>query len=107
SFAEELTERETAEVYRWIAEQFPRETDPDHRDDGVYLVSARDSVATFRDSLLRRLQERGTSAAVDAIAWLSKQIPDLHLKWILVEVKKLARTRAWKPFTPREALRTL
>jgi hypothetical protein len=106
--SEYLTEFETAEMYAWIFKEFPPAEDPKRDSEFFSLVSARETIAEFRDSLLRRLQERGTPAAVRAVEWIAAECGSTPLmKWILVETKRLAASAAWHPLEPMDLARSV
>jgi hypothetical protein len=101
----ELTDLELGRVFKVLMTYFPPGTDVDRSGEGAYLVSPRDSVTEFRNSLLRRLQERGTADSLLVLEQTVKEFPDsTWLKWALVEARKIAVERAWHPLTPQEFL---
>jgi hypothetical protein len=104
SIAERLSEEEMAELFVWLAHEYSYDTDPQH--EGVYAVSPNDEARSFRNSVLKRLKERGTDRAVAAIEKLVRQLPELPwLKWTLVEAQDTRRRRNWIPLKPSEILK--
>jgi predicted NACHT family NTPase len=104
SIAERLSEEEMAELFIWLAHEYSYDTDPRH--EGVYAVSPNDEARSFRNSVLKRLKERGTDRAVAAIEKLVRQLPELPwLKWTLVEAKDNRRRQNWIPLKPTEILK--
>ncbi|MEQ1728596.1 MAG: hypothetical protein ABL982_09455 [Vicinamibacterales bacterium] len=100
-----IPEKSVAELFAWIEECYPRAEDPDQ--DGWHSVTSREDVATFRDSLLHGLVQRGTDAALAAISELLVKCSHLPwIKWQLLEARKVVRTTSWEPLTSME-LRSL
>lgn len=103
-FAHYIHESDAADLYIWLSREFPHREDPKH--DGAHGVGPRESIADFRDSILRDLQSRGTVASKNAIERIVQELPDLDwLKWILVEARKATLQHTWMPPTPRVLLR--
>ena len=91
-----FTEDELAELFIWLTRQYPYEED--HRHDGAFTVSRRDSIAEWRDGILRHLKQRGTEAAGTAIAHMVDELPHLDwLKWTLLDARAIARRQTWTP----------
>lgn len=98
-----LPESEVASLYIWLANEYPHSEDPDH--DGVHFVGLRESVAHFRDAVLRVLQERGTAGALTAIQRISDELP--HLRWLkhtLVTARDRMLRQSWLPPQPEDVL---
>lgn len=101
----QTTEDQLADFYIWLARQYPHVEDP--RYEGAHSVGPRESIADFRDALLRHLKERGTSQACEAIRQIAIELPELDwLKWTLLEAQAIARRHTWVPPQPREILAT-
>ncbi len=99
-----LTEDQLAELYIWLVRQYPYAEDPQH--DGAHVVGPRESVAEWKDSLLRHLKERGTHQACEAIRRIACEFPMLDwLKWTLLEAQTFARRRTWVPLQPADILK--
>jgi hypothetical protein len=101
----DLTEQQLADLYIWLARNFPHADDPDHSD-GAHFMSPRDSVVLFRDATIGILVKRGTPQAVMAMRSLVADLP--HLQWLayrLIEADQLMRQRTWTPLMPAEVLR--
>ncbi|MGK9232209.1 hypothetical protein KXS07_10455 [Inquilinus limosus] len=100
-----LTEQQLADLYIWLARNFPHADDPDHSD-GAHFVAPRDSVVHLRDAIIGILVRRGTPEAVMAMRSIVAGLP--HLQWLpyhLIEADQLMRQRTWTPLTPVEVLR--
>jgi hypothetical protein len=97
-----MTEDQLADFYIWLSRQYPHTEDP--KPEGVHSVSARESIADFRDSALRYLKDLGT-LAVEAIQKIARELPQLDwLKWTLLEAREIARRKTWVPPKPRDIL---
>ncbi|MGE0821978.1 MAG: NACHT domain-containing NTPase [Candidatus Binatia bacterium] len=98
-----MTENQLADFYIWLSQQYPHTEDP--QPEGAHEVSARESIADFRDSVLRDIKDRGTLAACSAIEKISRELPHLDwLKWILLEARNTARQKTWLPPQPSDVL---
>ena len=102
--APSLTEAQVADLYIWLERQYPQADDPRNKERGVVReITSRDDVADFRDSLLRDLSERGTSAAIQVIDRISDELPHLDwLKWTKLQAETQRRRNDWKPLTPTQ-----
>ena len=101
-----LTEQQLADLYIWLAQNFPHADDPDHGDEGAHFMGPRDSVVHLRDAIIGILVRRGTPQAVMAMRSVIANLP--HLRWLtysLIEADQLMRQRTWTPLTPPEVLR--
>ena len=88
-----LQENDLADFYIWLSRNYPREEGP--------RVGPRESIGNFRDGLLSALRNRGTPESCRAIERIAGEFPDLqHIKWVLVEAKKVTLRRTWIPPTP-------
>ena len=102
--APRLTEAQVADLYIWLEWQYPQADDPrNQKRDAFREITSRDDVADFRDRLLRDLQERGTSAAIQAIDCISHELPHLDwLKWTRLEAETQRCRNDWEPLTPAQ-----
>lgn len=99
-----LTEDQLADLYIWLVRQYPYAEDPKH--EGVQFVGPRESVADFRNSILRHLERRGTNKACDAIRRIASEFPgEKWLKWMLLEAQNITRRHTWVPPRPGDILR--
>jgi hypothetical protein len=99
-----LSEQQLADLYIWLAQNFPHADDPVH-EDGAYAMAPRDSVVHLRDSVIGVLVKRGTHEAVTAVRTIVAELP--HLPWLpyhLIEADQLMRQQTWSPLTPTEVL---
>ena len=98
-----LGEEQLANLYIWLAREFPPAGDPQF--DEAHAVGPRESIGNWRDSILRYLENLGTCEAVEAIARIQKERPDLdQMKWSLFRARVQARQKTWKPPKPEELL---
>ena len=99
----ELSEDDLADLFFWLARQYPHAEDPDI--DGVHAVSPRESVGRWRDQVLEHLKGRGTERAVAAMRRLIDELPQLPwLRWSLLGAQEMARRRSWDPPAPSAIL---
>jgi hypothetical protein len=104
SIGQQLTEEQLADLYIWLVRQYAHAEDPTH--DDAHIVERRDSVANWRDSILRQLKERGTQPACEAIQRISHELPELDwLKWTLWEAQNNTRRCTWLPPQPTDILK--
>ncbi len=90
----QLPEGEVADLYLWIAEQYPHQEDPELNG----WVSSRHSVADWRDSLLNQLAERGTPEALNQLDRISQTYPDLYqLSRLLKYLREHLYKNSWHP----------
>lgn len=101
-----LDEGELSALYIWLEKHFPRSEDPSfENEDMAHWVGPRESVAEWRDSILRVLKERGTREACCAISEILDELPYLDwVRWILLEAQTIMRRKTWLPLKPDELL---
>ncbi|HKP52598.1 MAG TPA: hypothetical protein VJ183_08090 [Chloroflexia bacterium] len=98
-----LSDDDLADLYIWLAHQYPHAED--FIPEGAHFVQPRESIARWRDSLLRYLEERGTSQALEALKYITEVLPHLGwLKWTLLRAQETYRRHNWKPPLPRAIL---
>ncbi|GAG04600.1 unnamed protein product, partial [marine sediment metagenome] len=103
SIGDRLTEKQLADLYIWLAKQFPHSED--NTKDGVRWMKPRDSVAELRDFLLVHLRQRGTPQACSCIRHIAQEFPESSwLKWTLIEAQNITRQRTWMPPQPSDIL---
>ena len=101
--ASKLTDDQLGALFVWLAKEFPYSEDREHG--GVYSPDRDDSARDFRDGVLSFLGNRGTPASVQAIQHASESLPELDwLRSTLVEARKNALRKTWRPCTPAEFL---
>lgn len=102
---EALSEDQLADLYLWLETQYPCGEDPQHKEVEAHFVGPDESVRTWRDAILRHLQQRGTATSCAAIQRIADASP--HLAWlsdILKEAQDLTLRSTWEPLRPQEVL---
>jgi hypothetical protein len=103
SLGQKLIEDQVADLYLWLARQYPHAEDPQH-EEGHY-VGPRERVANLRDALLRHLKDLGTLGSCAAIRRIMRELPELHwLKWVLLDAQHITRRSTRVPPRPAEIL---
>ena len=98
-----LGEKQLADLYLWLVREFPHDEDPQF--DEAHAVGPREHIGNWRDSILRYLENLGTSEAVEAIARIQKELPELDwMKWPLFKARVQARQKTWNPPKAEELL---
>lgn len=104
--APRLRERQLADLYIWLAREFPHSEDPYHV--GMFSPSWRDEIMWWRDGLLKQLQDRGTVEASDAVGRIVEALPHLpFLKYVLRDARAKTRWGTWAPLEPGEVVTLL
>jgi hypothetical protein len=103
-----LNEQQLVELYVYLEELFPRNSDPQHDAGEPHYVGPRELVVHLRDSLPRQIVNRGAVAAVEAMRWTVGKLPQLDwLSFSLLEAQQMMRMRTWSPLTPKELFRLI
>ena len=103
SITNKFSEMQLADLYIWLATNFPHKEDPDH--DGVFSPTARDQMIHFRDGVLEALKLRGNDLSCEAIERILSELPELDwLASTLEKAKKIRVEKAWIPPSPHEVL---
>lgn len=100
---ERLAESEVADLYLWLAAQYPRKEYPHY--EGVDSDGPRDRIAWFRDDLLEKLKNRGTPEACEQVRRIARELP--HLAWLkgtVQEAEAHTRRQTWKPLEPQQII---
>jgi hypothetical protein len=104
--APRLREHQLADLYIWLAREFPHAEDPHHV--GSFSPSWRDDIMWWRDGLLKQLQERGTVEASVAVNKIVEALPHLpFLKYVLREARAKTRWSTWEPLEPDDVVTLL
>lgn len=98
---ERLSEEQVADLYIWMAAQYPHSEFYLPRGGGT--VGHRENMGMWRDDLLRHLQNRGTVEACRQIERIADELPELRdtLKWTLYQARAETRRRTWTAPEPR------
>ena len=103
SLPDRIGEKNTADLFIWLSTHFHREEDP--KEEGAHWVAPRESLARYRDSLLRSLEAKGTQKAIRAIEHIQKELPDLDsLNFYLVKARENVRRTNWLPLSTNDFL---
>ena len=87
-----LDEISLRDQYILIEKYYPNSEDPQHKG-GSYMVSTRDSIASWKSEILAELKKRGTPSAVSALEHLVAHVDTLNSAiWLLAEARKLERS---------------
>lgn len=93
-----------AQLYVWIHNLFERRPNTNK----VRMLDAVDHTIDLKESILRRLINRGTSESVKAVKWIENQLPHIEwLRWSLADAKENQRRVEWTPFSPRDAIQQI
>ena len=98
-----LNEDQLADLFTWLAHKYPYNEDVDH--ELVFTPGPRDSIASFRDSILNRLKQKGTQEACNAIKRIANEFPELDwLKWTLYDAQIVFRQKTWRELRPSDVI---
>lgn len=94
-----------ADLYLWLWDRFPPDDDP--HDDEAHWITPRESVGRFRDRLLERLRQAGTTESLTAIRRIVHTHPETGwLNRVYTAARAVHREATWQP-TPPTQLRLL
>lgn len=100
--AHKLADRQIAELYIWLENNFPRRTDPKQIDS---RVSPRDAIKDYRDATLGVLCHRATDAALASLESIQNALP--HLDWmprVIVDARRKRLQKSWTPLSVDELI---
>lgn len=99
SLPNRIGEKQTANLFIWLSKHFRREKDP--KEEGAHLVGPRESLANYRDNLLRFLENEGTQEAIKALEHIQQELPDQDfLNFYLIKARENVRRKNWSPLSP-------
>jgi len=102
SIARRLHEDEVADLYIWLAREYPLREDPEL--DG--WIGPRGGVGFFRDDLLSHLRDRGTLAACHALERVVQSFLEIdHLQFYLLAARQNMLRQTWVPPSPSDFLK--
>jgi predicted NACHT family NTPase len=102
--ASKLTESQLADLYIWVARQFPYSEK--RFDEVAHVVGPGEMVFDWQNGLLQNLKTRGTFSAADAIQRIIQELPELRwLRWTLLESRDIARSSTWVAPRPADILK--
>jgi hypothetical protein len=101
-----LDEASLAEVYRWLTDLF--NPGDDMIPEGVHVVTPEQAARHWRDTVLRELAQRTTSAAVSELTKLAADFPDrLDIAASLLVARGGVQANAWLPPSPEQVAQLL
>jgi len=100
--SDRIGEEKVGQLFIWLSTHFPRGEDP--VEEGAHFVGDRESLANFRDGLLRALKSKGTSQAIRALEDIAREFPDLNVNFYLVKARERFRETNWSPLLPENFL---
>jgi hypothetical protein len=99
----ELSEQQVADLYLWLAAQYPHKEDPQRDEAGT--VTPREAVAWLREGVLNHLKSRGTPDACAQVRRIAAQLPDVeYLKWVVQEAEAATRQKTWQPLRAEQVI---
>lgn len=99
---EHLPAQLVGDMYLWLRSRFPPDTDPQF--DDVHSVGPREQIGHWRDKLLVRLRDLGTTEAVEAVRRIAEALPeDRWLGRTVAAAEAALRRSQWSP-TPLSQL---
>lgn len=102
-FSSKLSEDEVAELFIWLARQFPYSEDRDRS--AVSHLTKEDNVREFRDGMIHVLKKTGTPASCDALKRIALGLPELDwVKSVMIEAKQNTLRLTWRPLKPEDFL---
>ena len=97
-----LSERQLADLYIWLEQQFPRKEDT-HSES--FIVGPDKSVRDFRDWVLEYLTAKGTKQAVSEMKRIVAKFPELTWqRQKALEAQAQMRLSTWEPLQPETIL---
>jgi hypothetical protein len=101
-----LDEIQLADLYIWLAFQYPHSEDPDYSNEiNAHFMSVRESLSEIRESVLRQLIDKGTQQSCVEIKRLIQALPNLSwLRKCLSDAQRNMRRNTWNPPRPEEIL---
>lgn len=97
-----LPEKLIGDIYLWVRQAFDPAEDPS-QPAGAHVVLPREEIGLWRDHLLVALRDRGTAAAIDALAAIAAALPtDTWLQRIQVVAMTAFSQKAWEGHSIRD-----
>jgi hypothetical protein len=101
-----LKEDHLADLFIWLARQFPHSTDPSLG--GAHWVGPNERARGLRDGVLNVLKLKGTFDACEALRRVRHELPQLDwLKWVQADAELQARRESWISPQPAHILSIL
>ena len=105
-FGAHLNARELADLFIWTQERYPSSEDP--QIDGVHMVSPREQVGRWRNSLITQIVAKNSQNAHSEIRRIIARFPQLEwLNMTRIDLEKAVVESNWSPPSPHEVLELL
>lgn len=102
-FCQALDEEHLARFLVWLAKAYPFTGDYKSG-----FMGPTDCAKELRDTVLDQLVSRGTWQSVRALQRAVEELPEFpFLKWHLINARKIAHSRTWRPPSPKDVLATI
>lgn len=102
SFLDRIDEQSLGELYLWLTQQYGNDATGMA---GAGFMGPSDTVLILRQGVLNVLKARGTVKAVEVLASLVRDLPQLKgLKFYLLEAENITRQQTWMPLEPSHLL---
>ena len=103
-----LSEPDTANLFIWLERRYPHAEDPKRPSGVVYSPEHRDHIGSFRDTLLRSLEVRGSVEAVEELRRIQLELPELDWLSRVVDAALVEmRRQTWRWHSPEALLEVL
>ncbi|APR86270.1 Hypothetical protein A7982_11619 [Minicystis rosea] len=99
-----LSTADAADLYVWLAHEFPHEEDPRDTMRGFAEVTPRHQVAELRDAVLSEIISRAKPEAIAALERIQCELPARDYTWAIHGAKEAAAQSTWVPLTAQEVL---
>jgi hypothetical protein len=96
-----LTERELAQLFRWMLKQYPLRQNEGL---GFGAVSPAFAATRLRDSLVQRLATYGSYEALEVLKTLQTELPNFPWVYYLAQADERAREATWQPPRPKDVV---
>ena len=103
NFGEHLSARELADLFLWIEERYPSAEDP--QIDGAHMVSTREQVGHWRNSLINQIRAKDSQDGLREIRRIIALLPQLEwLNMVRIDLEKAVEESSLLPLAPREVI---
>lgn len=100
-FLSKLGAPELVDLFIWMEERYPTCEDP--QNDGIHVVTPREQVGNWRNSIIQELRIKDKREALGEIKRILRQFP--HLEWlhfVRLELEEALEGSDWQPSLPHE-----
>ncbi|NER37545.1 MAG: hypothetical protein F6J93_26880 [Oscillatoria sp. SIO1A7] len=102
-----LNEKQLADLYIWIEEEYARDVvpEPDPDSPSSWEITGRNRIPNFKDSILGQLRDCGSSEACQEIERIAREFPNLTwMKQIAFDAHNIRRRKSWQAPTPTDII---